>query len=185
MRRHFLSRQFLSRRRGHTLIELLVAIVVAAIVTSIAAGTLLWIYRQSHGSQGTTDRLERRQLLRQTLFQLGRQNRTLRLEPGLWSLFRRTDTQEDTLTIQCRDTALVRNGLSLTRGDSLVSCRFSPLGRHFDLARDPWLENLGSALEPPATDTLAFVRVHLVLQAPQLRGTAPVAPDTLDLRIPL
>lgn len=185
MSRQFLSRQFLSKKRGHTLIELLVAIVVAAIVTSIAAGTLLWIYRQSHGSQGTTDRLERRQLLRQTLFQLGRQNRTLRLEPGLWSLFHRTDSQEDTITLQCRDTALVRDGLSLTRGDSLLSCRLSPLGRRTDPTRDPWLEIGSSALEPPATDTLAFVRVHLVLQAPQLRGAAPVAPDTLDLRIPL
>lgn len=185
MRRPGLSGQFLSRRRGHTLIELLVAILVAGIVTAMAAGTLLWIYRQSHGSLGTTDRLERRQLLRQTLFQLGRQDRTLRLEPTRWSLLHRTDTQEDTVSIECCDTALVRNGTSLTRGDSLLSCRLSPMGPRSDAARDPWLEIVGSVLEPPAIDTLAFVRVHLVLRAPQLRGTAPVAPDTLDIRIPL
>lgn len=179
-----MKRQELSNHRGgHTLIELMVAMIVAAVVVSMASGTLLWIYRQSHGSLGTTDRLERQQLLRQGLFQLGRQGRTISLTERSWTLFRRTADQEDTLVVACRDTALVRGEENLLRGDSLLACRFAPVFPHTPPGKDGWLEVVGSTLEPPATDTLAFVRLQLVLQSPQVRGAGPVSPDTLDLRI--
>jgi prepilin-type N-terminal cleavage/methylation domain-containing protein len=178
-------RKLSNHRQGHTLVELLIAIIVAGLVVSMASAVLLWAYRQSHGSLGTTDRLERHQLLRQGMFQLGRQGRTIQLQADHWTLFRRTQEREDTLHIRCRDTALVRDEVSLTRGDSVVSCRFAPVFPHSLPDKDAWLDVVGSTLEPPATDSLVFVRLTLVLQAPQVRGAAPVSPDTLDLRIPL
>jgi prepilin-type N-terminal cleavage/methylation domain-containing protein len=174
-----------NRQRGHTLIELLIAIIVAGLVVSMASAVMLWAYRQSHGSLGTTDRLERHQSLRQELFQLGRQTRTLQLQPDHWTLFRRTQEKEDTIHVRCHDTALVRDGKSLSRGDSVLSCRFLPVFPHSLSDRDGWMDVVGSTLEPPGTDTLVFVRLLLVVQAPQVRGAPTVSADTIDLRIPL
>jgi hypothetical protein len=163
----------------------MVAIVVAGLVASMAAGVLLWAYRQGNGSLGVTDRIERRQTLRQGLFQLGRQGRTLALSPNRWTLFKRTPEGEDTVLVECRDTALVRGETNLSPGDSVLACRFEPVFPHAEPGIDPWPSVVGSSLEPPGTDTLALVRLRLVLKAHEIRGAPPQAPDTLDLRIPL
>ncbi len=171
--------------RGVTLIELLVAIVVSFLVADMAAGVLLWVYRQSFGSHAGTDRLERHALLRETLFQKARQGRSLSLSRKEWQLVVRREESLDTLTLACLDTALTLGGKRITPRDSLVACEFSPVARRQNPSDDGWLTVGPEPLEPMSLDTLSFVRVFLVLRAPAAIGAPPPGLDTLDLRIPL
>lgn len=171
-------------RRGVTLIELLVAILVAGMVGTWLFQVLVQTTRRSAATERSIDRSQRQGLLRGELFQAAHRRRTIALTETEW----RVAAGEDTLVYTCRDGGFWRGERNLAAGDTLDLCRFVPSERTPPGGEAWWVydRDLDGRIGGEELPAVTFIEVFLGYRA--ARGAASdgrTAIDTMVLRVPL
>jgi prepilin-type N-terminal cleavage/methylation domain-containing protein len=178
----------IARRRGVTLIELLVAMAITGLVATFVMGWIAHASRQAAASQRRDDREQELALLRNELFQDGSRGRTLELGKARWKLVRdRNGSEPDTVEWRIESDGLRRSGSQKLSHDALLEGSMEP---HFtDMApdRDAWtladldFDGLVDAEFLPRLDRL---HLALVVRRAALPGSPPLL-DTLRFAVPL
>jgi prepilin-type N-terminal cleavage/methylation domain-containing protein len=176
------------RDRGVTLVELLVAMVIAGLIATFVMGWISHTSRQAAASQRRDDREQELALLRNELFQDGSRGRTLELGKTHWKLVRdRQGSEPDTIEWRIEPDGLVRKDSRKLSRDTLVDGSFWP---HFpDMLPDgdAWTQadrDFDGLVDPEFLPRLDRVELQLVVRRAASPPTPPVV-DTLRFAVPL
>lgn len=171
-------------RSGVTLIELLVAILLAGMIGSWLFQVLVQTTHKSAETERAIDRSQRRGLLRGELFQTAHRRRTVSLSETEW----RVAAGEDTLAYECRDGGFWRGERNLAAADTLDLCRFVPSERASPGGEAWWVydRDLDGRIAYAELAGISFIELHLGYR--RGRGASSdggAAIDTMVVRIPL
>ncbi len=178
----------MNRSRGITLIELIVAMVIAGIVATMVSGWIVHTARQTTASQRRDDREQEWALLRNELFQDGSRGQTLELSKTAWKLIRPVAGRDpDTIEWRIESDRLTRNQRQKLSLDTLVEGSFTPHFNGMDPERDVWSQadrNFDGLVDPEILPKLDLLNLDVVFRRAVI---APMPPsiDTLHLHAPL
>ena len=174
--------------RGITLVELLVAMVIAGLVATIVMGWISHASRQASASQRRDDREQELALLRNELFQDGSRGRTLELGKTHWKLSRsRQGAEPDTIEWRIEADRLVRKGIQKLSRDTVLDGGFEPHFPQMKTDWDAWTQadrDFDGIVDPEFLPWLDRLELRLVVR----RGgplQAPGVLDTLRFVVPL
>jgi prepilin-type N-terminal cleavage/methylation domain-containing protein len=128
-------------RSGVTLVELLVAMVIAGLVGTFVVEWILHAAKMSAASQRRDDRDQDLSLMRKALFEDGTRGRVVEVARGSWTVSRNRDgAAPDTVVWVVVDGFLRRGSAPLLPSDTVVDSKITP---HFigeDPGRDTWIQ---------------------------------------------
>jgi prepilin-type N-terminal cleavage/methylation domain-containing protein len=183
-----MNRRKALRDRGVTLIELLVAMVIAGLIATFVMGWISHSYRQATASQRRDDREQEFALLRNELFQDGSRGRTLELGKTRWKLVRdRQGSEPDTIEWRTETDRLVRKESRKLSRDTLVEGSFQPHFTDMLPDRDAWTQadrDFDGLVDPEFLPRLDRLELQLVVRRPASPPAHPVV-DTLRFTVPL
>lgn len=175
-------------RRGVTLVELLVAMVVAGIVATFVFNWIAHTARQAGRAQQRDDREEELALLRNELFQDGGRCRTLELARDRWKLIRpRSNARPDTIEWRFAPDRLLRNQRQKLSNDTLLEGAIEPHFAGMDPNWDAWTQadrNFDGLVDPEILSRLDRLTMRIVVRRRIAQGQ-PAVVDTLLLWAPL
>ena len=151
--------------RGVTLIELLIAMAITAIVVSAVSEWIIFTARTSARSNKRSDLLEQFALLRTRVFQDAHHAHVIEVSRDRWLLTSPNDSGEDTIVWERSDTGLVRNHTPLRLPDSMTCVRWSPV-LVTPTTGDPWwamdrdMDGKLSGTELDSVSGLDFFLIH-------------------------
>lgn len=183
-----LERRAMKPRNGVTLIELLVAMVIAGIISSFVAGWIVHTARQSSAAQRRDDREQEWSLLRNELFQDGTRGHTLELGKTSWKFVRPgSGAEPDTIEWRFGAGTLTRSGAKRLPLDTLLEATITPRFSPMDPNWDAWIQadrNYDGLVDPEILPNLERFELVVVVK----RRATPSSPsllDTLRLMAPL
>lgn len=169
-----------ARRRGVTLIELLVAMAIAGLVASFVTLWIVHTSRQAGASQRRDDREQELALLRNELFQDGSRGRTLELGKAHWKLVRtRRGAEPDTVEWRIELDRLTRKGSRKLSTDTLLVGSLEPHFQDMTPDWDAWTQadrDFDGLVDAEFLPRLDRLEMRLELR----RAASPPAPSTVD-----
>lgn len=175
-------------RRGVTLIELMVAMIITGLVATFVSGWIVHSAKQSASSQQRDDREQDLSLLRSELFQDGIRGRTLEIGRKSWKIVRgETDGEPDTVEWRIEQLHLVRGSRTKFERDTLLEGSIEPKATDLDPNWDLWTQvdrDFDGLVDPEHISKMVRFELRLVVRrhaTPARRSTT----DTLLIQVPL
>ena len=177
------------RRRGVTLIELMVAMLLAGIATAMVAGWIVHSAALSGRSQARDDREQELSLLRSSAFQDGTRGHPVSVRRDGWSveLSASDPPRTDTVSWDASGGFVRRSGRILLPSDTVVESTLLPRLPGADPAQDPWPgvdQDLDGEVDAQWLPRLASLEWVLVVRHRDFPGKGTIE-DTLRISVPL
>lgn len=177
-----------ARRRGVTLIELLVAMAIAGLVGSFVVEWILHASKMSAASQRRDDRDQDLSLVRKALFEDGTRGRVVEVGRGSWTVSRsREGAAPDTLVWSVVDGSLRRGAAAPLPSDTIVESEIVPHFTGEDPGRETWIQcdrDLDGKVDDDFLGRLTSLEWTLFVRHRAFPGKESVE-DTLRLVVPL
>ncbi len=175
-------------RRGVTLIELMVAMIITGLVATFVSGWIVHSAKQSASSQQRDDREQELSLLRSELFQDGSRGRTLAIGRKSWKIARgSTDGEPDTVEWRIDPPRLARGTAIRLGRDTLLEGSIEPKATGLDPNWDLWAQvdrDFDGLVDPEHVSKMVRFELRLVVrrrETPARRSTI----DTILIQVPL
>ena len=174
--------------RGVTLIELLVAMVIAGIVGTLVVEWILHAAKMSTASQRRDDRDQDLSLVRKSLFEDGTRGRVVEVSHGSWTVSRTRDgAPPDTIEWSVVDGFLRRGMSNQILSDTIVGSEIAPHFTGEDPGRETWIQcdrDLDGKVDDDFLARLTSLEWTLFVRHRSFPGKESVE-DTLRLVVPL
>lgn len=179
----------MNRRSGVTLVELLVAMVLAAIVATAVFGWMLHAAKVSNASQLRDDREQNLSSVRSELFHDGTRGTIVDLARGSLSICHRNGAGDlDTVVWTAADRKLMRSGEPRLPADTVDEAVFVPRISGQDPDADPWNEldrDSDGKVDPDRMDRIVGIDLVMVVHHRGFPAKDAVVQDSIRIAVPL